>query len=154
MNSLNEAELYNLVDRLSRHYFHKPFSHDVIFNHRLRTTGGRYMPAAKTIELNPKYVLESSEEEVMGILKHELCHYHLHIEGKGYRHGDRDFKALLKQTGSPRHCSPLPSAEKRPKYRYQCGQCGYIYERIRRINLTKYRCGKCRGQLVMLNGGA
>ena len=28
-------------------------------------------------------------EELIGIIKHELCHYHLHLEGKGYQHRDR-----------------------------------------------------------------
>lgn len=150
---LNENNLYEWVDRLSRQYFHKPFMDGVRFNDRLRTTGGRYLPAKRTIELNPKYVFECDEKEVAGILKHELCHYHLHIEGKGYKHGDQDFKNLLKQTGSPRHCSPLPSAEKRPKYMYKCQKCHHIYKRLQRINLNKYRCGKCGGKLALANNG-
>ncbi|QKY71221.1 SprT family protein [Lentibacillus sp. CBA3610] len=149
MENLNENDLYKLVEQLSRQYFHKPFVDVVEFNNRLRTTGGRYLPAKRTIELNPKYVLECDEEEVIGILKHELCHYHLHIEGKGYKHGDRDFKNLLKETGSPRHCSPLPSALKRFKYIYQCRKCNHIYKRVRRVDVKKFRCGKCKGELVM-----
>ena len=35
--------------------------------------------------------------ELEGIIRHELCHYHLHIEGKGYKHRDKDFKDLLKR---------------------------------------------------------
>ena len=38
-------------------------------------------------------------EELIGIIKHELCHYHLHLEGKGYQHRDKDFKELLKKVG-------------------------------------------------------
>jgi len=150
VNNLNENDLRELVNRLSHQHFHKPFVDVVKFNNRLRTTGGRYLPAKRTIELNPKYVLEMNEEEVIGILKHELCHYHLHIEGKGYKHGDRDFKELLKQTGSPRHCSPLPSVEKRPKYLYKCQSCHHMYKRLRRVDLNRYRCGKCKGKLVMV----
>ena len=48
-------------------------------------------------------------EELIGIIKHELCHYHLHIEGKGYQHRDRDFKQLLQKVDAPRFCSPLPA---------------------------------------------
>src|SRR5690625_3159895 len=101
MEILNGEDLFDLVNELSWKYFNKPFKHDVIFNGRLRTTGGRYIPVKKLIELNPKYVIEMNEAEFIGIIKHELCHYHLHIEGKGYKHGDQAFKNLLKETGSP-----------------------------------------------------
>lgn len=148
MKLIKDEDLYALVNRLSLEYFQKPFIHDVKFNYRLRTTGGRYVPSKRIIELNPKYVTEMEESEFIGIIKHELVHYHLHIEGKGYKHGDKDFKELLKKTGSPRHCSALPSMENRHKYTYVCKQCSQVYKRIRRINVEKYRCGKCKGKLV------
>ncbi|MBP2079798.1 SprT-like protein [Oceanobacillus polygoni] len=148
MELLNEKELYELVNELSITYFYKPFIDDVRFNQRLRTTGGRYIPAKRVIELNPKYAVEMDEAEFIGIIKHELCHYHLHIEGKGYRHRDADFRKLLKQTGSPRYCNPLPSNKESYKHVYRCNKCDQVYERKRRINLQKYRCGKCRGVLA------
>ncbi|MUV38513.1 Protein SprT-like [Lentibacillus sp. JNUCC-1] len=148
MELLKEKELHKLVDDLSRTFFDKPFKHEVRYNTRLRTTGGRYIPSLRIIELNPKYVKEMAEE-VEGIIKHELCHYHLHIEGKGYKHGDPEFKALLKATGSPRHCQPLPSSAYQFKYSYTCMRCGHIYKRKRRVDVKKFRCGKCRGQLSL-----
>ena len=60
-----------------------------------------------SIEINPLVVEVYGMEELIGVIKHELCHYHLHIEGKGYRHRDADFKNLLHQTSSPRFCQPL-----------------------------------------------
>ncbi|SHG31661.1 SprT family protein [Ornithinibacillus halophilus] len=147
MDPINEKELFQLVNQLSIEFFHKPFKHYVKFNHRLRTTGGRYLPQTNVIELNPKYVTEMDIEEFKGIIKHELCHYHLHIEGKGYKHGDLEFKQLLVETGSPRHCKPLPSIN-RTKHIYRCEKCNYIYERIKRVNINRYRCGKCKGKLV------
>ncbi|MEN1970536.1 SprT family protein [Lentibacillus sp. N15] len=146
---INHNALVCLVDQISHQYFHKPFLHEVNFNHRLRTTGGRYIPAKKVIELNPKYLTDMDESEFIGIIKHELCHYHLHIEGKGYKHGDPSFKALLQATGSPRHCRPLPDNEDRYKYRFVCKQCQHVYKRARRLNINKYRCGKCGGKLTM-----
>ncbi|TRM11378.1 SprT family protein [Lentibacillus cibarius] len=148
MRKMGEKELNQRINDLSLQFFQKPFRDQAVFNNRLRTTGGRYIPSRRTIEVNPKYALEFDEDELIGILKHELCHYHLHIEGKGYKHGDKDFKELLKKTGSPRHCRPLPSVEKQRKHWYRCKQCGHVYTRVRRINLKKYRCGKCRGELL------
>ena len=150
---MDENELHLLVDKLSKEFFNKPFMDEVCFNHRLRTTGGRYIPSMRKIELNPKYLKELGYEELIGIIKHELCHYHLHIEGKGYKHRDKEFKELLQKTNSPRHCRILPSMEKEYKYQYECVNCARIYNRIynrkRRVNTAKYRCGKCKGRLKL-----
>lgn len=148
---LNEQELVVIVDRISKEFFNKPFMHEVIYNNRLRTTGGRYIPSLKRIELNPKYLIEMGEDEFIGIIKHELCHYHLHIEGKGYKHGDQEFKDLLKKTNSPRYCQPLPSQQKKKKHLYICIKCRHPYYRIRRINVKRYSCGKCGGRLKHIN---
>lgn len=150
MDPLNEKSLFNLVNDISLKFFGKPYTDKVVFNHRLRTTGGRYLPSERLIELNPKYAVETETGEFIGIIKHELCHYHLHIDGKGYKHGDADFKKLLKKTGSPRHCKPLPSQANMYKYLYRCKDCHYEYKRKRRVDTNKYRCGKCRGRLILI----
>lgn len=150
MKLMSEKALYEVVNQLSLEFFNKPFKHNVRFNHRLRTTGGRYIPFENRIEVNPKYVMEASDKEFYGIIKHELCHYHLHIEGRGYKHGDKEFKELLKKTGSPRHCQPLPSNEKQYKNIYECKRCDYLYKRVRKINVNKYRCGKCKGEIKLI----
>ena len=56
--------------------FGKPFRHTARYNHRLRTTGGRYFPDHRTI--NPAY-LEAGRRR-QGIIRYELCHYHLHLK--------------------------------------------------------------------------
>ncbi|MFD2923196.1 SprT family protein [Halobacillus naozhouensis] len=144
---IEQQQLQEWTNSISLEFFGKPYVDHVSFNSRLRTTGGRYIPSKRKIELNPKYLREMDKEEFVGIIKHELCHYHLHIEGKGFAHKDREFKDLLKKTGSPRHCKPLPSEREKLKHIYSCTRCSHEYFRQRRINTAKYRCGKCRGQL-------
>ena len=144
---MDERTLEQVVNKLSLEFFGKPFIDRVTFNHRLRTTGGRYIPAKRLIELNPKYAIEMETQEFYGIIKHELVHYHLHITGRGYKHGDADFKELLKKTGSPRYCRPLPSQVESFNHQYRCKSCGTLYKRKRRVDIAKYRCGKCRGKL-------
>lgn len=144
---MQQSELEQLVDDLSVTYFKKPFIDQVNFNQRLRTTGGRYLPSVRRIELNPKYLEELGMNEFIGIIKHELCHYHLHIAGKGYKHGDKEFKQLLKETNSPRHCQALPTTLQKSLIEYVCHECGQHYQRRRKIDLSKYRCGKCQGRL-------
>ncbi|MBA2176808.1 SprT family protein [Halobacillus locisalis] len=145
--SFDTIDLQNWTNRISNMYFEKPFIHRVVFNPRLRTTGGRYIPSKRVIELNPKYLHELGEDEFEGIIKHELCHYHLHIEGKGYGHKDPEFKELMERTGSPRFCQPLPSQKQRASHRYVCVTCEQEYVRKRRVDTSKYRCGKCKGKL-------
>lgn len=148
---MDQKELESLVNELSLTFFDKKYKDEVLFNNRLRTTGGRYIPSKRVIELNPKYLDELGYDEFCGIIKHELCHYHLHIEGKGYKHRDRDFRELLKKTGSPRFCAPLPSMrERKPRHQYMCVDCGNVYNRTRLVNTVKYRCGKCKGKLRKL----
>ena len=151
MLTISEEELKKLVNELSLTHFGKPYPDDVIFNGRLRTTGGRYIPSKRKIELNPKFPVELGEEEFHGIIKHELCHYHLHVEGRGYKHGDPEFKHLLKTTGSPRHCQTLPSVKSKIKHKYACQACGQLYNRMRKIDTRRYRCGKCKGKLGIVN---
>jgi len=150
MELIQDTELHSLVASISLIHFKKPYEAEVVFNSRLRTTGGRYIPGKRLIELNPKYYLESSEEEFIGIIKHELCHYHLHNENKPFGHGDQEFKDLLLATGSPRFCKPIPSQMKEP-YLYKCERCSMVYTRKRKVDIKRYSCGKCRGKLELHN---
>lgn len=150
VSNMNDTDLQRLVEKISLIYFKKPFLHRSYFNRRLRTTGGRYLLQTHDIEINKLYFDQFGEEELIGIIKHELCHYHLHIEGKGYRHRDRDFKELMNKVGAPRFCSVLPGVNNKQRTRiltYVCTNCHTVFKRKRRVNLERYVCGKCKGKL-------
>ncbi|MDQ0216600.1 SprT-like protein [Oikeobacillus pervagus] len=150
---MNDENLQQLVEDISTKYFGKDFRHRAVFNPRLRTTGGRYMLKSHNIEMNKKYYQEHGMEELIGIIKHELCHYHLHLEGKGYKHRDRDFKQLMKQVGAPRFCTPLSKQEKNSNKKiliYQCRECQQKYPRRKKVNTDKFVCGICKGRLVFV----
>lgn len=146
---MEQTELQHLVENISIKKFNRPFRHRAMFNHRLKTTGGRYLLTTHHIELNRKYYEEQGLEALIGIIKHELCHYHLHLEGKGYQHRDQDFKRLLQAVGGPRFCSPLKNEMTSYKYVYSCESCGQFYNRKRKMNTEKYVCGKCKGKLKL-----
>lgn len=147
---MTDEQLQQLVCTVSNRFFQKAFVHEALFNKRLKTTGGRYLLSTHNIEVNPKSFELFGEEEVIQIIKHELCHYHLHIEGKGYQHRDRDFKELLKKVDAPRFCSSISNKleESEKRHLYTCSECGVSYRRKRRLNTEKYRCGKCLGKLI------
>ncbi|MED0655032.1 SprT family protein [Anoxybacillus geothermalis] len=150
---MDQKRLQALVEQISMSTFGKPFRHTAFFNPRLRTTGGRYMLQTHNIELNQKHYEQFGEEELIAIIKHELCHYHLHLEGKGYRHRDRDFRELLQKVGAPRYCRPIGQKTDRAKtiYTYICTSCGLTYTRKKRMNTARYVCGNCRGRLKLAN---
>lgn len=148
---MTDYELTEMIKQVSESVFHKPFKHKGLFNLRLRTTGGRYMLRTHDIEINPSSYKKFGYAELEGIIKHELCHYHLHLEGKGYKHRDADFRNLLKETGSPRFCSQIEQKNQKSakRYIYQCVSCQTDYIRKIRMNTDRYRCGRCAGKLAI-----
>ncbi|RHW30566.1 SprT family protein [Neobacillus notoginsengisoli] len=148
---MEDRELQALTEKLSKELFGLPFMHKAVFNPRLKTTGGRYLLKSHNIEINKRYLEQLGYEELIGIIKHELCHYHLHLAGRGYKHRDADFRALLKKVEAPRFCGQLPEKVAKRTSRkiivYECTVCKTAYTRRRNMDLSKYVCGKCRGKL-------
>ena len=144
---MNEHELQQLTMEISRTSFHREFTHKITYNKRLRSSGGRYLLKTGNIEINPLVEQELGIEALIGVIKHELCHYHLHQTGGGYRHRDADFKRLLHQVGGSRFVERM----KEPAFLYECVDCHHRYPRMRKMNTNRYVCGKCRGKLILLD---
>ena len=144
---MNEHELQQLTTEISRTSFHREFTHKITYNKRLRSSGGRYLLKTGNIEINPLVEQELGLEALVGVIKHELCHYHLHQTGGGYRHRDADFKRLLHQVGGSRFVERM----KEPNFLYECTACHHRYPRMRKMNTNRYVCGKCRGKLILLD---
>jgi Uncharacterized protein conserved in bacteria len=153
--TMDDQTLQRWVERVSLDSFGRPFLHQATFNRRLKATGGRYFTKSHHIEISPHQLAAFGEEETEKIIKHELCHYHLHIMKRGYQHRDEDFKKLLAYVGGSRYCNSLPErAAKAPmpyKYKLVCHSCGMEYPRKRRLDPARYACGKCRGKLFLKN---
>ena len=139
------------VKQVSLEDFGKSFKHQAQWNTRLRSTGGRFFPKDGHLDFNPKVYQELGLEIFRKIVRHELCHYHLYFEGKGYQHKDLAFKQLLKEVDGLRFVPPLSSANQKPNLVYACQSCQQIYQRKRKIDTNRYRCGLCRGKLLLLN---
>ncbi|WP_165329192.1 SprT family protein [Streptococcus tangpeifui] len=140
--------LTDYVKQVSLEDFGQPFKHRAFWNRRLRTTGGRFFPKDGHLDFNPK-IYEAVELTIFRkIVRHELCHYHLYYAGKGYKHDDREFRQLLKEVDGLRYVPKLQ--EQNFRYLYQCQACGQTYPRQRRVNLNKFRCGRCQGRLILL----
>lgn len=136
------SKLTAYVQLISKEKFGWTFEHKAFWNTRLRTTGGRFFPKDCHLDFNPKM---ANLPEFDQIILHELTHYHLFRQHRGYQHQDLDFKQLLKEVGGSRYAPRISE----PKLTYQCQKCGLLYQRQRKIDLKKYRCGKCRGKLSL-----
>ena len=149
---MDNSDLQKLVEQISLQYFSLPFNHKAAFNQRLKTTAGRYLIRTHHLEFNLKYYKFYGIEELINVIKHELCHYHLHIQGKGYLHRDKNFKECLEKVKGSRYAKQIHEKKDNP-YRYilECSDCKQQYYRKRRMDFINYRCGKCGGKLVLNN---
>lgn len=148
---MNDIALQKLVERISLKYFKRPFKHRAAFNSRLRTTGGRYHLQTHNLDFNPKIQAEFGAEIFEGIIKHELCHYHLHLANRGYRHRDVEFKELLDKVGGLRYTPSLEiKAGKAVRWLYECEDCEMKIHRKRRFNTHKFICSQCKGKFSLV----
>lgn len=141
-------DLTKYVQQVSQEDFGWEFRHTAHWNNRLRSTGGRFFPRDGHLDFNPKLYEEHGLDIFRKIVRHELCHYHLYYQNKGYKHGDLDFKELLRAVDGIRFAPPRKSGTIR--YFYQCQSCDQEFVRRKRIDLRKYRCGRCRGILQQI----
>ncbi|WP_141336630.1 SprT family protein [Paenibacillus sp. tmac-D7] len=150
---MDDRQLQQWVEQISLSSFGRPFEHKARFNRRLRATGGRYFTRSHDIEISWHQYEQFGMQDVEKIIKHELCHYHLHLLGSGYQHRDDEFKQLLTLVGGTRYCQSLPSAlQRREPYRYKlvCVDCRAEYLRKRKTDPRRFVCGHCKGKLKLL----
>ena len=141
---MTNQQLQRLVETVSLASFSKPFRHRARFNSRLRSTGGRYYLKSHNIEINPKMLTDFSLANLIRVVKHELCHYHLTLVGESGRHDTRAFQRLLRAVGGSRY-APVPKRTRILVYQCQC--CGRVYRRRRRLDVHRYVCSYCHGRL-------
>ena len=121
------------------------------FNKLLKTTGGRYHLQTHDLDFNPKVLEKAGETAFIGVIKHELCHYHLHLSGPGYQHKDKAFKQLLQKVGGLRYTpSLIEKSEQKRLLKYQCLRCGAVAKRQRRFNTERFVCAKCKGKFQLI----
>lgn len=132
-------------------------------NGRLRTACGRFVytkyrdgrpSTPKIVELN-KYFFENNEPAVvLDVLRHELVHYALFMQGKPHNDGHPTFERELKRLGvvSQKTIDKYEIQSKPVNYNiYECQKCGHEYKRQRALpnGGRNHRCGgSCKGELI------
>lgn len=148
LGTVNDQLLTKMTRQISLDFFQRPFKHQIYFNRRLQTTGGRYLLKSHNIEINPKVWQQGGQQLLVGVIKHELCHYHLHLQQQDASHRSIAFKQLLRSVGGVRYVPWLMTINYH--YLYRCQNCGHQYQRQRRINTNRLVCGICRGKLKLV----
>lgn len=91
--------LFSLTEQVSKQFFNRPFNSTVEFNNRLRTAGGRCFVHEPNAPLEINFKVSANQELLVGVIKHELCHHFLAIDGfEDTGHGAK-FQAMLQQVG-------------------------------------------------------
>ncbi|MBU6374643.1 MAG: SprT-like domain-containing protein [Bdellovibrionales bacterium] len=117
----------------------------LIWNTRLRTSSGRFLPGRRsqglpaTIEI-AQYLLEElhAETHVRETIAHEMIHYWLWVRKRPYGHTE-EFYEKMQSIGARRY-NPVP--RKRPyKYLYQCLACQRVFKA--RKKLGTLACADC-----------
>lgn len=147
---MNNQNLQELTEKWSLEYFQRPFQHQIVFNTRLKTTGGRYHLHDHHIDINPLMYTEYDLDTLRRVVLHELCHYHLHLTGNDYHHRSTAFRELLKMVGGSRFAPPTSATQKKIHY-YQCAGCRTQIARQRRFNTNKYVCRRCGNKFFEIN---
>lgn len=148
---LDDQQLQRLTEKIADEFFAISFTHRIYFNRRLKTTGGRYLLDDHHIEINPRVLNYGGKTLLIGVIKHELCHYQLDLQKKDVSHRSAAFRSLLRKVGGVRFVPRL--VEPRYQYLYCCQSCGQQYRRQRKINLQRLVCGRCAGRLKLIKAG-
>lgn len=99
-----------------------------------------------------------SLENIEGVIKHELCHYHLYKKGGNYCDGDKEFEDELKRIGSH---STRTLSRAGMIYTVKCSCCGQVVRKTpskgvvtRSINTRISVCCEAdlvQGEMIMVN---
>lgn len=133
-------------------------------NGRLSTSLGRFVytkhrcgtkpNVPKAVELN-RYLVENNEPTiVLDVLRHELVHYAMFMQGKPHNDGHPVFENELKRLGVvSQNTISRHSVKSKPKNirTYECESCGHEYKRQRALpnGGRNHRCGgSCGGRLI------
>lgn len=147
---VDELELERIADEFLIENFAMELDVPIVLNGRLSKALGRhvYFRHAKEtvqIELSKDLIRYYDDETVIDVLKHELVHHALLVDGLPHRDGEYYFEKTLKELGVSRtnHYS-----HKGKSHIYECTGCQNTFKEVRKFNTARYRCSRCQSQLM------
>lgn len=103
LKDVTESFLNEWANEFTVKEWNKMLDIPININNRLRSKNGyfRFYPNGRPIEIGLNVKGCKSIEELIGVLKHELCHWHCFTEGLQYDDGTKDFESMLLSVGAP-----------------------------------------------------
>jgi SprT-like protein len=148
----NPEILQKLADKLSLHYWQRKCEVPVTWNGRLTRSMGRFLYSTKGkgrtpqgIELS-KYAAQFINRDIfISVLLHELCHYHLFIQGKPFDDHHPVFEKELERVGAiSTNTVQIPQKS----FQLYCSKCNKSIGIRKRLNTALYRSGCCKGKIL------
>ncbi|UGO50948.1 SprT-like domain-containing protein spartan [Bacillus phage vB_BanS_Nate] len=121
-------------------------------NGRLSKTLGWFVSNRKTkkpvaVHLNKKFVQNNDEDIILNVLKHELVHFALFMQGKPHSDGQTYFENELKRKGIVSQSTINQYTVNSVKQVYRCKSCNFMHKKTRKFsNVSRYQC-RCGGAL-------
>lgn len=149
---MDPQKLKRLANKLSLHFWGKPCQIPVAWNGRLRRTMGRFLFTEQSGKRTPlkielsKYAAQWIDRDIfVAVLLHELCHYHLFIQGQPYQDHHPVFEQELKRVGA---ISTQRVQLPQKAYKLYCQGCERYLGIRRRLNTSRYRSQCCQKAIV------
>ncbi|AGI11813.1 hypothetical protein X915_gp089 [Bacillus phage vB_BanS-Tsamsa] len=151
-----ERQLKKYADKFLMENYGMTLTVPLKLNGRLSKTLGWFSYTRKegrplAVEINKKFAINNDAELVLDVLKHELVHYALFMQGKPHSDGDSYFENELQRKGI------VSQTTINKKYKiasvknvYKCKSCDFTHHKARRlVGLSRYSCA-CGGNLEYL----
>lgn len=145
-------QLISLAQNLSQQFWQKKCEVPLVWNGRLSRTMGRFCYFIQKkkriplrIELSKKSVPLLDQQTFNAVLLHELCHYHLFIEGKPFADHHPLFEAELRRVGA---ISTNTIKVPQKGYDLYCGKCQTFLGKRKRFNNKNYLSACCKERII------
>jgi SprT-like protein len=148
-----EWQLKKYADKFLMENYGMKLNVPLKLNGRLSKTLGWFIYKKKSnipvaVHLNKKFAQNNDQDLVLNVLKHELVHYALFMQGKPHSDGESYFENELKRRGIISQSTVDQYSITSVKQVYQCVECSYIFKRSKRLknNGRNHKC-TCGGSL-------
>lgn len=151
---LTTYELSQYANKFLKDNYNMSLSVPLQLNGRLKSAKGRFVwykrdRRPKVVELNKVFVENNNISIVLDVLRHELVHYALFMQGKPHEDGHPVFEGELKRLGIIRQSTIGHEQITTKAQIYNCSDCDKEFKMNRRLrnNGRNHRC-KCGGRLI------
>lgn len=141
---MDGRELYSIAREFLDKEFDMKLEIPIFISNRMKTVFGYFQYKNKTtpwkIQISQEFIDTHPREHVIDVLKHELVHYALFVQGKPHKDGQRYFEDTLKRLGV---CATHTYKTLGKFHEYRCNCEGKVYHRKRRLPKGSI-CGTCK----------